>query len=116
MRIGQLKAYLEALIAAGVDPNTPVCIHDEMPAISAIEVSDAALLNGHFREDPSPKLCGFRSVKGNFLLLKSSLDYAPMLDAFPINYSEVETGIDVPEKSWPNGHWVTEPRRVDGQL
>jgi hypothetical protein len=104
MRIGQLKDYLEALIAAGFDPNTPVCIHEEVPAISAIEVSDVALLNGHFREDPSPKLGGFRSVNGSFLLLKSSLDYAPMLDAFPVNYSEIETGVDIPAKSWPAGN------------
>lgn len=116
MRIGQLRDYLEALIAAGVDPHTPVCIHDEVPVISAIEVADATLLNGRFREDPSPQLCAFRNIEGNFLLLKSSLDYDPMLNADPVKYVETDAGVEVPEKSWPNGHWFTEPRRPPGQL
>jgi hypothetical protein len=116
MRIGQLRDYLEALIAAGIDPCTPVCMHDEVPASGAIEIDDAALLKGLFREDPAPKLCGFLSTDGTFLMLKSSIDYDPMLNCTSTKYVEVETGVVAPEKSWPNGHWFTQPRRQAGQL
>jgi hypothetical protein len=116
MRIGQLKDYLEALISAGIDPNTPVCIHDHFPAHVAIEVSDATLFSGLLMEDPSPQCCAFRPVEGQFLMLQSSVDYDPMLNVIPARYTEIETGVEVPEKSWPNGHWFTEPRRKDGQL
>jgi hypothetical protein len=116
MRIGQLRDYLEALIAAGVDLHTFVCIHDEHPAHIAIEVSDAALYSGLLLEDPSPLCPAFRPVEGKFLMLQSSVDYDPMLNAVPARYTEIETGVEVPEKSWPNGHWFIEPRRKDGQL
>ena len=116
LRINQLRDYLDALIAAGVDPNTPVCIHNnEAPISSAIEVDEAMLLAGNFDEDPSPKMCGFISSSGTFLMLQSCLDYDAMLNAQPQKYIEVETGVESPEKSWPNGHWFTEPRRKPGQ-
>jgi hypothetical protein len=115
MRIGQLRDYLDALIASGIDPNLPVCIHDEDPVLGAMEVDDAALLEGDFREDPSPKMCGFLFSSGPFLMLKSCLDYDPMLNADPRRYVEIEVDIEPPEKSWPNGHWFTGPRRKPGQ-
>lgn len=115
MRIGQLRDYLDALIAAGIDPCIPVCMHDEVPASGAIEINDAALLKGFFGEDPAPKMCRFLSTDGTFLMLKSSIDYDLMLSGTSPKYVEVETGVETPEKSWPNGHWFTQPRRQAGQ-
>lgn len=115
MRINQLREYLDALIVSGVDPNTPVCIHDADPAEYPMEVCDAKVLTGPFGEDPAPKMCGFLSSNGTFLLLQTVIDYEPMLNARPPLYSEVENVADAPEKSWPNGHWFNEPRRKPGQ-
>ena len=115
MRINQLRDYLDALIAAGVDPNLPVCIHDEDPAQEAIEVCDADLYEGQFLEDPAPKMCGFLNSRGRFLLLETSIDYDAMLNGSAPRYVRVESGVEAPEKSWPNGHWYSEPRRADGQ-
>lgn len=113
MRIIQLRDYLNTLIASGVDPDTPVCIHDESPVQEAMEVNNAALYVGDFKEDPSPKMCGFLFSSGPFLMLKSNLDYDPMLNDG--RHVEMEGRPAPPEKSWPNGHWYTEPRRKPGQ-
>lgn len=115
MRLNQLRDYLDALLATGVDPNMPVCIHDDDPAIEAMEVCNAGIYLGEFREDPSPKLCGFLQSSGKFLMLQTCLDYDLMMNANPHRFAEVETGVEVPAKSWPNGHWFDEPRRADGQ-
>ena len=93
----------------------PVCIHDEDPAQGAIEVCDADLYVGQFREDPAPKMCGFLDTKSRFLLLQTNIDYDEMVNGDPPRYARIESGVEAPEKSWPNGHWYSEPRRHDGQ-
>lgn len=119
MRIEQLRDYLTELIAAGVDPNMPVCIHeDEHPVTCVTEVDDAAILFGPFREDPSPKACGFLRTRGKFLLLKSAgnLDYEPLFDQESTPYTPVDVPVSVPMKTWPNGHWFGGQKRSKGQL
>jgi hypothetical protein len=113
MRIIQLRDYLDALIAAGVDPNLPVCIHGDDAAQEASEVCDADLYVGHYREDPSPKICGFLDTNGRFLLLQTNIDYDAMLSGTPPRYLRVESGVESPAKSWPNGHWHSEPRPTE---
>ncbi len=116
MRLNQLRDYIDALILDGVDPNIPVCIHESDPVESVTEVTDAILLNGGFSEDPTPKMCGFLMSSGTFLLLRSNLDYEPLLNARSPSYIEIETIVEAPEKSWPHGHWFSEPRRLDGKI
>lgn len=98
MNIIQLRDYLNALMAAGVSPNLPACIHEEDPVLGAIEISDAIVLKGRYREDPSPKMCAFRPATGEFLMLQSCLDYAPMLDDAAMGFVEIDTGVEPPYK------------------
>lgn len=116
MRINQLRDYLDALIASGIDPNTLVCIHDSDPALCPMEVVDSVMLKGVFREDPSPKMCGPLTSTGTFLLLQTFIDYDQVLNTRPAAYELIDVAVEPPEKSWPNGHWSTEPTRKPGQL
>lgn len=111
MRIAQLRDYLTALMEAGVDPTTVVCVHDESPVTAACEVSDAILVRGEFHEDPAPKLCAYRPHKGSYLLLRSNADYEGLLNGQFGHVDILELPVDAPAKTWPHGHWFDEPRR-----
>lgn len=115
MRLTQLRDHLNALLAAGVDPATPVCVHDTDPVCEAWEVANTMIIRGPFREDPSPKLCGYLHSNGVFLLLMTSVDYDEFLNSETRRVEELNVGVEAPEKTWPNGHWFSEPRRPPGQ-
>lgn len=105
MNVQQLRDYLDRLLIAGVDPRTPVCIPTDE---EAYEVDDCKIINGPFREDPSPKMPAFLNSNGSFVLLQTSDDYEWLA---PDRYREVE-GPDAPNKEWREGEeWWLKDRR-----
>lgn len=73
MNIRQLRDFTEALLQAGVDPYTPVCIPDEVG--EPMELTQTELLVGRWREDPSPKTLAPLSADGQFLFLGTMEEY-----------------------------------------
>lgn len=107
MNIKQLRDYLDALLTAGMDPHTPVCIpaDDE-----AYELSDSKLISGPFREDPAPKMPAFIFSHGTFVLFQTSDDYEWLGNQ---RYREVD-GPEVPCKEWKPGEewWLKTSKSV----
>ncbi|EDD8358793.1 hypothetical protein BXL72_21975 [Salmonella enterica subsp. enterica serovar Enteritidis] len=99
MRLHQLREFLDATLAAGVDPDTIVCIHDA-DANELVEVTDADLMDGPYREDPSPKCPAFLIRSGRVLLLTSeAVDYGQFIE----HHNREHLPVDAPEKTWPAG-------------
>lgn len=84
MNIKQLRNYLDTLLDTGIDPHTPVCIAANS---EASEVEDITIMNGPFREDPSPKMSAFRHSMGLFVFLETCDDYEWIK---PVQYLRVE--------------------------
>jgi len=102
MRLHELHEYTASLLAAGVDPNFPVCVtdRDREGRLDVCEIDDVRMVTGPFREDPSPKLLGFLVRTGKVVLLTSgAIDY----DSLGHNHAVDCIPVDAPEKSWPNG-------------
>lgn len=99
MRLKQLHQYLGELIAANIDPDTIVCIHEDTE-MELFEVDGVELVDGPYREDPSPLMPGPLARNGRVILLTATgLDYAP-LERW---HTTVDLPVEAPEKSWPNG-------------
>lgn len=99
MRLRQLHEYLSALIEAGVDPETIVCIHQDVDS-ELFEVNECDLVSGFYREDPSPKMPAPLHREGTVIRLKSvGVDY-PDIDASHVIH---DLPVESPEKDWPNG-------------
>ncbi|EPQ6932438.1 hypothetical protein ACUVZD_000081 [Pseudomonas aeruginosa] len=99
MRLKQLHQYLGELIAAGVDPDSIVCIHQDADS-DLYEVDECDFVSGHYREDPSPKMPAPLRREGTVIRLKAiGVDYAE-LDK---DYAVGEMPVEVPEKDWPRG-------------
>lgn len=78
MNLETLHQYLGQLLSAGVDPKTPVtCMTDGWPC----ELTDAAMLEGKYSGDPSPKMSAFSPCEGTtFVLIPITEDVSDLLN------------------------------------
>lgn len=100
MDIGQLHEYLGELLQAGVDPHTIVCLPEGDDG-ELFELEDCDLVQGAFREDPSPKLPAPLFRQGQVIRLKSVGFDCSSID--PADEIVIDLPVEAPEKKWPNG-------------
>ncbi|XAI97198.1 hypothetical protein [Dolichospermum phage Dfl-JY45] len=116
MRLIQLRDYLNELIAAGVDGNTVVCApFGAGENLEFGELNRASLATGPFREDPAPLMPAPLCSTGQTLILSSVLQSVGGVlnsDRYDVDFDIPE----VPEKSWPYGHWYKDPVRPKGVI
>lgn len=100
MTLEQLHKYSGELLKAGINPHAVVCIPESDDG-ELYELVDLDLVNGSFREDPSPKMPAPLHRRGQVVRLKSIDFDSSLIDTEGQTVTDMP--IDAPEKQWPNG-------------
>ena len=106
MNLVQLRDYCNLLLEMGVPSDLAACVAADG---EVIELDDIRLMDGTFREDPSPKMGGMPHMTGRYVLLVSSVaaEDVPALEA-----AKQLPAPTVPAKEWtPGKEWWLRPVR-----